>query len=771
MKKVRIFKTVVSCILIMTVIATTVTGCGKKKEDNNQSAKGTDAEALLNEAQTIDNEYIFKQENVEGVLVDNDYGTYIDYVGDKVKVIAITISGGLKCISVSKDGSDIQSFEIPIDMHLKRCNYAFDNDGNFYLQYSAFQSEDDMYDDSTGPIECCLLKYDNTGKELLKVDIFNEVKSEDAYTVSRMIMSQSNGLVFLTSRGIETYSEQDGFSVAIDANTIKNTCGGNEYTLLKGAGGKLFVVEFSDEGRLIRPVDLGNKALGKQSNGLEKNKYYMFFGGEGYDLYLNDEEVIYGYDSEADKLDKLIDIDDSELGSDYGIHLLTAASKTEMYAILDISEEEQSLVRLTKVNPEDVVKKTVVTVGGVYIDSDFNSFAQRFNRANDKYRVKVVDYSLSRTGEELSTEDMVNSFNMDILSGKVPDIIYFNDYIDINNYVNKGLLRDLTPEFEKGGALGDIEILPNIFEMMHINDKIYTAIPTFTLMSVIMRERYAEGKTTITYDECDELIKGKNVDYKAAFGPRDKSEMLYLGLVYAGNRYVDMQNKKCDFKNSDFIDLLKFANKFPGEFDDDYFEGGYEKFYKDDRSLFEEAYFSDFFNSYGRYKHAVFGEDFAFVGFPNNAGLNEACIRPESFGICSSSKNSEGAIAFIKALFGQGDISAGRFYNLPSNKAVFEKMMAESMEVEYETVDGEKKPVERFYNVGNEEIKAEPLTKEDVKKLYDYVLSVKTLYRYDLSIQNIVQEEASAFFSGQKTAEEVTDIIQSRVSTYLNENS
>ncbi len=42
---------------------------------------------------------------------------------------------------------------------------------------------------------------------------------------------------------------------------------------------------------------------------------------------------------------------------------------------------------------------------------------------------------------------------------------------------------------------------------------------------------------------------------------------------------------------------------------------------------------------------------------------------------------------------------------------------------------------------------------------------------YATQVYNIIEEELSAYFSGQKSAQEVADIIQSRLSIYVNENS
>ena len=77
-----------------------------------------------------------------------------------------------------------------------------------------------------------------------------------------------------------------------------------------------------------------------------------------------------------------------------------------------------------------------------------------------------------------------------------------------------------------------------------------------------------------------------------------------------------------------------------------------------------------------------------------------------------------------------------------------------------------------YYVFSNDEtVKMKPLSQDDVRKIYDYVLSIKTLNNGNYEVENIIKEEASAFFSGQKTAEEVAELIQNRVTTYLNENS
>lgn len=54
-----------------------------------------------------------------------------------------------------------------------------------------------------------------------------------------------------------------------------------------------------------------------------------------------------------------------------------------------------------------------------------------------------------------------------------------------------------------------------------------------------------------------------------------------------------------------------------------------------------------------------------------------------------------------------------------------------------------------------------------VKHLIDIVDGVMT---NNEEINNIITEEAAAFFEGQKSAKDVADVVQSRVKIYVNEN-
>lgn len=62
-----------------------------------------------------------------------------------------------------------------------------------------------------------------------------------------------------------------------------------------------------------------------------------------------------------------------------------------------------------------------------------------------------------------------------------------------------------------------------------------------------------------------------------------------------------------------------------------------------------------------------------------------------------------------------------------------------------------------------------PVQKADGDRLRQMVSQAVTPQQNDSKIQAIIKEEAKAFYSGQKSAQAVADLVANRVTTYLNE--
>ena len=62
------------------------------------------------------------------------------------------------------------------------------------------------------------------------------------------------------------------------------------------------------------------------------------------------------------------------------------------------------------------------------------------------------------------------------------------------------------------------------------------------------------------------------------------------------------------------------------------------------------------------------------------------------------------------------------------------------------------------------------LTQEQVDEIVAFILSIDKCYYYNESVMNIINEEMPAFYTGQKTAQEVAKTIQNRAQLYVDEN-
>ena len=115
--------------------------------------------------------------------------------------------------------------------------------------------------------------------------------------------------------------------------------------------------------------------------------------------------------------------------------------------------------------------------------------------------------------------------------------------------------------------------------------------------------------------------------------------------------------------------------------------------------------------------------------------------------------------------------SSPNFYGFPINKTAYRKQVDELRK----SIKNGSLPVEQNYMMTDQdgnEIKMPStvkVTDQDFDNLEKLVSGANTLSISDSKVEEIAYEEAKAYFSGQKSADEVAKLIQNRVTTYLNE--
>ncbi|SDA68099.1 ABC-type glycerol-3-phosphate transport system, substrate-binding protein [Butyrivibrio sp. INlla18] len=611
--------------------------------------------------------------------------------------------------------------------------------------------------------EYTLVKYDNAGNEVYSIKLGEDVAEGDYYAAYGIAYSEEHGVILSSNQGIATYDEDKGFTTIIDLNS-KYT--GSNFEVTRGYNGDIFVTGYTDEGRIVGTLDFDAKDIGHKSEVFSNTNYYTFFGGNGYDIYCADDTAIYGYDLKSDKLVKLLDYIDSDLSITYNLNNAVAVSDTELVALVPDFDYNFTLTRLTKVPADQVKDRQIITLAGAYIDYNVRQAAVKFNKDNDEYKIKFVDYSTYDTEDDYDAG--IKRFNLDIASGNVADIMAFDLESPVESYINKGLFLDVAPYFSSDPDIADAKYIDNIMDAFKTGDKMYQVVPYFEIATVACKASLVKGQDLLTMEDYKNIIEAKGIKKANAFGMNLRKDMLDYGVAFAGPDYIDWSNKTCSFNSDEFVELMEFMKDFPEEYqEDDYMD--YDTAYRSDEALFNQTSLYGF-DSFKRIRYVVFGEDVSFIGFP---GSHYTSVIYPGTRLCISaqSKNADGAWKFIKYFLSE-EFQDSLDWDFPIRESSYEKMKAKAMEAEYyEDENGNKVESKEYYYVGDKEVEVPVLTQADVDQVDALVKNSHYAMSYNMNVSNIISEEASAFFSGQKTAKEVCDIIQSRLSIYINENS
>lgn len=140
-------------------------------------------------------------------------------------------------------------------------------------------------------------------------------------------------------------------------------------------------------------------------------------------------------------------------------------------------------------------------------------------------------------------------------------------------------------------------------------------------------------------------------------------------------------------------------------------------------------------------------------------------------------KKKEGAWEFLKYFLTQEyyerqmEAGADHMY-FPSRKDMYEVLCEELMQTEAITDEaGAEQTVGKYeYYGGFSKMGREPLTEEEKEAVTQLIEGASYGNGVNYEIRKIIEEETAPYFLGQKSADEVAKIIQSRAQTFVNEN-
>lgn len=753
------------CMMLVVTMIATLTACKVGDSDATESNG-----AVTN---VMDKEHVFKEQMID--LGENfDELSTLGLVDDKVVLVTAKWDESFmaKIWTLDKTGNVMSSAEIPqLDEEGWFMQFKVLKDGKVYsLRQSSYEDNSDP-DNYVYISKYFLSCYNQNGERIwdTEIDFGGE---EDYYSPSGIFAIDEETLGISTDTSIVLFNALGEQKDMIPL--------GENYQGISGIkvkeDGKVYFMAYDNEWTKQFQYCL-DISTGQIDNIGEVPAFVSTKGcyaSTEYDYYLGDTYGISGYRIGDEQETFILDYLASDIATNGIDNFYKLDDSSYIGSYSDIDEYKRRISIFTKVAPEDVVEKTVLTMAGYYVNTDVRKRVIDFNKNNAQYRISIKDYSQYSNSGDWNAGSQ--KFNSDIASGNIPDILLMNSYnVNWDNYVSKGLFYNLGELIDKDTEIKREDFCPNVLEAQSTNDKIYALSPTFSVRTYVAKKSLVGDRLSWTFDDVNRLLADMP-EGTELLAEQTQDGFLYEAMHYNMSTFVDFVNHTCNFETEEFYNILKMMKEYPKEinYEEDYSDEYWmnaANMYRENRIILSPMSIYDF-REVKRTSLGSFGEEISFIGFPTSENVGSVLEVYEAYAISAKSKYVDEAWQFVRQLFTE-EYQDSIEYELPIRKSSLEKLAGKAMEKPYyiDSETQEKVEYDDTYWNGDEEIIIDPMTEEELQTVLDFVYSVNRKSSNLEEIQNIINEEAASFLDGQKSVEEVSKIIQSRVQIYLSENS
>ena len=440
------------------------------------------------------------------------------------------------------------------------------------------------------------------------------------------------------------------------------------------------------------------------------------------------------------------------------------------------ADNGQTMYVLTKESKNPNAGKTVLHATVLsFFDYTLCEAVSVFNETNPDYFIKLdnnytplqkvnngelsfYDDDFSEKYDKLASE-LIYQLCIDLMNGDGPDIVL--DGAKVTNLNDSRYLLDLKKEIKTDG------LFENIIRAGETDGKLYQCPLSVTITGFIAAKKdVASDQYGFTFDQYKDFVKGpcNGTDYISVYA--DQTDYFRRCLLAMNDSYY--KNGKCDFDTPEFRALAEFVKdnvpvKRTGE-SNTYSLMPVEKNKRGVR--YESGMTFPYLVNY--YPDSI--SDMRMLGLPSNDGRGPLLYDSASVGISATTNEKKACVEFVKILLSEDIQQSFGLYTdcIPVRKTAYESTAEQAVE-KYNSVYRQYKdmyPRESLIDMGY------PFCEIDKKTIADFETMLNTcsvMAGEDTAISIIVCEEIPAYFTGQKSLDDVIKIINDRTQTYINE--
>jgi ABC-type glycerol-3-phosphate transport system substrate-binding protein len=610
--------------------------------------------------------------------------------------------------------------------------------------------------------------------------------------------------VRLGSKPLDSPGSAQSIGIAVDNN-------GNIYILNRGIGIEMFDnngmlvktlstgfyegMEMNDEGNLaIYSVNKQKNeySIGKISTAdgkiiwtkkLDEIPYRIIYSRFTKHIYVYNEYGIEKYDNEGNYVTSIMNFNKTFIGSRQEVKDICLDENESIYVTVEGSSVIDKYMRKTEQVMQTSEKK-VLTISTRYDEPVpiYRKAFELFKSGHPEFELEIKSIVLSNTDNNLSRaiKDIETTLVTEMMAGKGADLIEFRKLrVPYQKFADKNLLMNFKEAIENDSDFDIDKYYKNYIYRNSYNGSLYIMPISFWFNTMIANNSLLDREKIIIDDkkwawsdlldisrDFSKALDSEGNKYRYAF-PTDAYPDIWQNEYM---HFIDREKKECNFESKEFINILNLSK----EILDNNIISPDINWYADmkspgnkDHILFILAGIAHEQNI-NDIRQAFHYDDIKVLRYPSVDGKDTKIdVSPFIyFGINNNSKNKEDAWEFLKILL---DVEIQEEFELtcggvPVNKEA-RKNIRERILEEYEKEIEANVPQEYLESPEDVELL------DNLIKMHDIPDTINTHDKNfsELLIQRIIGEEASSFFKGEKSVEEVASIIQYKVMTYLNE--
>lgn len=408
------------------------------------------------------------------------------------------------------------------------------------------------------------------------------------------------------------------------------------------------------------------------------------------------------------------------------------------------------------------LKEETVTIYQWFEDSTLVQHADEYCRKHPGIKIEFVTVKEEGDDNDTALARLVARMT----AGENPDLFLVSPE-NLEILQDKGVLADLQ-ELLPGELLE--QIFPGVLKSGMAGDKLCgIAKETFVNTVVVSKDIWPEE--TWSLGDVMALVEGENAvgDFNGVLGGETRDMLLFdlaLRDIWAGNSsLVDWEAKECRFDSEEFIKILEFCKKYGlapedrggmtlGEIAEELHNGKILAYrVEGDLKTFSTAM-------------ANLGDDFHCVGFPTEGSYGGGVCCYQYIAMNADGENQKLAVDFIQYLLSE---SVQRSIGI---RTVRRDVLTDNVKdgsAESEGFAMYQSPVFQNHDRAVIPLDGKPDGSSYLPEYLEILEKAEYMSNMADDLEMMVIEEAGAFFSGDKSAEEAARVIQSRVWVYLNE--